>query len=85
MSWTNRDLNPGPLAPLPSALPLDQGAKKISLKKFVFIEFNLYPNVLELYTAKFISVKYHLPHGLGVVSSARVQEVRGSNPGETRT
>ena len=33
MSWFHQDLNPGPLAPLPSVLPLDQGAKEILLKK----------------------------------------------------
>ena len=87
MSWFHRKLNPGPLAPLPNALPLDQQAKGKSLKKLVIIKFHFYvrPNVLEFCIGKFFSANFPLPVGLEVARSARVREVQGSNPGETRT
>ena len=87
MSWFHRDLNPGPLAPLPNALPLDQRAKGKSLKKLVITKFHFYLrlNVLEFYRDKFFLVIFLLPVGLGVARLARVREVPGSNPGETRT
>ena len=51
------------------------------------MKFHLYlrPNVLELYIGKFFSAKFPLLHGLGVACLARVREVPGSNPGETKT
>ena len=41
MPWFHWDLNPGPLTPMPNALPLDQGAKEISLKKTCLYEIPL--------------------------------------------
>ena len=41
MSWFHRDLNLVPLAPLPNVLPLDQGAKEISLKNTCLYEIPL--------------------------------------------
>ena len=80
MSWFHRDLNPGPLAPLLSMLPLDQQAKENLLKKTC-----VQKNVIEFYDNKFFSVNFPLPVGLEVACSARVREVPGSNPGQTRT
>ena len=87
MTWFCRDLNPGPLAPLPNILPLDQGAKEISLKKTCLYEIPLISEAKCIGTLnrQVFLAKFPLLLGLGVARSARVREVPGSNPGETRT
>ena len=61
-------------------LPLDQQAKENLLKKTC-----VQKNVIEFYDNKFFSANFPLPVGLEVACSARVREVPGSNPGQTRT
>ena len=62
-------------------------AKGNSSKKLVIIKFHFYvrPNVLEFYIGNYFSVNFPLPLSLEVARLAKVQEVLGSNPGETRT
>ena len=52
MSWFDRDLNPGPLAPLTNALPLHQRAKGKSSKKICHYKIPL------LSEAKCIGISY---------------------------
>ena len=87
MSWFHRDLNPGPLTPLPNALPLDQRAKGKSPKKTCIHKIPLLSEVkcIGILDRQVFSAHFPLLFGLEVAHSARVREVPGSNPGEART
>ena len=80
MSWFHRDLNPGPLAPLTNTLPLNHRAKGNLQKKLAIIKFHF-----SFHYNKFFSANFPLLVGLGVARLVMVQEVLGSNPGETKT
>ena len=87
MSWFHRDLNPGPLAPMPNALPLDQGAKEISLKKTCLYEIPLISEtkcIGTLYRQVFFSQISLAPWSRGSTLGKGARGP-GSNPSETRT